>query len=218
MKINGGNKHLTRPLRWLAACVTLLTLVSGVAAGQSDRAQPLEPHKDAVTGMGFVPVPAGCFQMGAAAGSSDEQPVHEVCVDGFYIGRYEVTQAQWRTVMGRHESSDATCTAGDCPVDLVSWAQVQRFLDLINAKDGAGKVRLPTEAEWVMAARGGSNDARHGEVGQRRHGVRGVHGEVDDPAAYDGGLGEHAREIGHRVVLGQVAHAVDRRPARHRSP
>lgn len=105
---------------------------------------------------GFVFVKGGCFQMGDAFGEADEKPVHEVCVSDFYMGKYEVTQAEWQKVMGNNPSNLKDC--GNCPVENVSWHAVQDFLNNLNQQTGK-KYRLPTEAEWEYAARsGGKNE------------------------------------------------------------
>ncbi|MGE4299015.1 MAG: formylglycine-generating enzyme family protein [Desulfovibrionaceae bacterium] len=107
------------------------------------------------TGMAFVWVPGGCFQMGSPTSEryrdGDEGPVHEVCVDGFWLGKYEVTQAEWTKVMGNNPSH----FKGDRnPVEKVSWNDAQEFIRRLNGK-GNGGFRLPTEAEWEYAARSG---------------------------------------------------------------
>jgi formylglycine-generating enzyme required for sulfatase activity len=112
----------------------------------------------------LVRVKGGCFRMGnpLPIGGPEEKPVHEVCVDDFYIGKLEVTQGQWKRVMGDNPSSDPDCGA-DCPVDGVSWDDVQVFLGRLNAASGgpsAGTYRLPSEAEWEYAARSGGKDER----------------------------------------------------------
>jgi formylglycine-generating enzyme required for sulfatase activity len=106
--------------------------------------------------------------MGAADDDCDatpeERPAHEVCVGDFYIGRYEVTQGQWKAVMGSNTSASSTCAADDCPVDNVSWADVQGYIGALNGKNGRsgeGRYRLPTEAEWEYAARSGGRAERY---------------------------------------------------------
>jgi formylglycine-generating enzyme required for sulfatase activity len=115
--------------------------------------------RDAVTGMEFVAVKGGCFQMGDTIGDgqSVEKPVHEVCVSDFSIGKYEVTQGQWQKIMGSNPSSFYSC-GDDCPVEKVSWDDVQEFIRKLNDRRGgtANRLyRLPTEAEWEYAARCG---------------------------------------------------------------
>lgn len=89
--------------------------------------------------------------MGSAKGKDDECP-HSVTVRDFRIGKYEVTQSDWQKVMGNTPSFKNNCL--DCPVDDVSWNDVQSFLKKLNALTGK-QYRLPTEEEWEFAARGG---------------------------------------------------------------
>lgn len=100
----------------------------------------------------MVLIKGGCFDMGDIFGDGfeSEVPVHEVCLDDYYIGRYEVTQGLWEQVMGPHKSFFEGC--GDCPVEQVSWDNVQRFIQRLNELSGED-YRLPTEAEWEFAAR-----------------------------------------------------------------
>ncbi len=110
---------------------------------------------DKTAGMELVFVKGGCFQMGDVfgGGNNDEKPVHDVCVADFYMGKHEVTQAQWQKVMGENPSSNKQC-GPDCPVESVSWNDAQEFIKKLNAKSGK-QFRLPTEAEWEYAARSG---------------------------------------------------------------
>ncbi len=101
----------------------------------------------------LVRVPGGCYSMGSTGYEKHELPVHEACVDSFEIGKYEITQGQWKAVMGTNPSKFAGC-GDNCPVDRVSWLQAQEFLSRLNAQ-GSGVYRLPTEAEWEYACRSG---------------------------------------------------------------
>jgi formylglycine-generating enzyme required for sulfatase activity len=109
-------------------------------------------------GMEFVLIPAGEFQMGSTEGDEDERPVHTVRIGRpFYLGKYEVTQAQWEAVMGNNPSR----FTGDPnrPVENGSWEEVQEFIRKLNARESGTTYRLPTEAEWEYAARAGSTTA-----------------------------------------------------------
>lgn len=99
-------------------------------------------------------VEGGTFQMGSSSGESDEKPVHSVTLSAFNIGKYEVTQAQWKAVMGNNPSNFTGCD--DCPVENVSWNDVQQYISKLNSQTGKN-YRLPTEAEWEFSARGGKS-------------------------------------------------------------
>ena len=106
----------------------------------------------------MVWVEGGTFRMGATSeqGSdaySDEKPVHSVTLSGYYIGKTEVTQALWKVVMGSNPSS---CKGDNLPVEQVSWNDCQKFIRKLNSLTGQN-FRLPTEAEWEFACRGGNN-------------------------------------------------------------
>jgi formylglycine-generating enzyme required for sulfatase activity len=111
-------------------------------------------------GMEFVLVPAGSFMMGAPDSEkilSWERPQHKVNISKpFYLGKYEVTQEQWEAVMGNNPSWLKGRTN---PVELVSWNDTQEFIRRLNAREGHGRYRLPTEAEWEYAARAGTTTA-----------------------------------------------------------
>lgn len=96
----------------------------------------------------MVYVAGGTFQMGSASGN----PVPSVTLSGFYIGRYEVTQEQWQAVMGSNPSG---FKGAKRPVEHVSWDDCQEFIRKLNQLTGKN-FRLPTEAEWEYAARGGN--------------------------------------------------------------
>ncbi len=100
----------------------------------------------------MVFVQGGTFLMGSNNGEADEKPIHSVTVSDFYIGKYEVTQKQWRAIMNTDPSGFKNCD--DCPVEQVSYNGVTAFLEKLNQKTSK-KYRLPTEAEWEYAARGG---------------------------------------------------------------
>ncbi|PQJ81855.1 bifunctional serine/threonine-protein kinase/formylglycine-generating enzyme family protein [Polaribacter glomeratus] len=105
----------------------------------------------------MVYVQGGTFTMGCTSEqtgcSSNESPAHAVTLSSFNIGKYEVTQGQWQAVMGNNPSSFSGCD--QCPVEQVSWNDIQSFLKKLNTATGK-RFRLPTEAEWEFAARGGN--------------------------------------------------------------
>ncbi|AEE48162.1 SUMF1/EgtB/PvdO family nonheme iron enzyme [Haliscomenobacter hydrossis] len=109
---------------------------------------------------GLVLVKGGIFTMGCTSEQGSdcydiEKPAHQVKVKDFFIGKYEVTQAQWRKVMGSDPPNLYFKGCDQCPVERVSWEEIQEFLRKLNAQTGK-KYRLPTEAEWEYAARGGN--------------------------------------------------------------
>ena len=112
--------------------------------------------REPISGIEFVPVKGCCFKMGNNYGmydTWDEKPEHEVCLSDFYLGRFEVTQKQWQALMGNNPASFKEC-GPTCPVESVSWLDIQEFLKQLNKKSGK-RFRLPTEAEWEYAARSG---------------------------------------------------------------
>ena len=120
-------------------------------------------------GMEFVLLPPGKFQMGTGQSmknrNQDEGPTHEVTVSqGFYLGKYEVTQRQWSSVMGQNPSWFERCA--QCPVERVSWFDVTAFIQRLNSIEGDANYRLPTEAEWEYAALGNTNEARYGNLNE----------------------------------------------------
>jgi len=124
--------------------------------------------KDTATQIEMLLIPPGTFQMGCSASNayacySDENPVHTVTLtNAFYMGRYEVTQAQWQARMGSNPSwfvaANGYPGSNDRPVEEVSWNTIQGFLS-------ATGMRLPTEAEWEYAYRAGTTTAFHSMPG-----------------------------------------------------
>jgi formylglycine-generating enzyme required for sulfatase activity len=115
-------------------------------------------------GMKFVLIPAGTFTMGSPSSEPDrssDETQHRVTISSpFYLQATEVTQGQWRRVMGSNPSHFKNC-GDDCPVEQVSWNDVQDFIRKLNSMEGTDKYRLPTEAEWEYAARAGTTTRFH---------------------------------------------------------
>jgi formylglycine-generating enzyme required for sulfatase activity len=140
--------------------------LSLAVAGELRATEPPPTYRDRLTGMEFVWVEGGCYIMGDgfATDNEDELPPHEVCVDGFYIGKYEVTQAEYVRLM---EFNPSRFQLGPrFPVEQVSWDDARLFISTLGRLTGL-PYRLPTEAEWEYAARSGGKEelfAGGGEV------------------------------------------------------
>lgn len=117
---------------------------------------------DPVTGMVLVEIPPGQFAMGNTDtdASRPDEKVHDVTLSApFYLGRFEVTQQEWKTVMGSVPSRFASCGAR-CPIENVNADDIQKFLERLNARSTPDiRYRLPTEAEWEYACRAGTASA-----------------------------------------------------------
>jgi formylglycine-generating enzyme required for sulfatase activity len=154
--------HFFRPLTLASATLVLLP-----AAALAAKAAPQiwqEPH----TGMPFIALPKGCFQMGSAVSAknamdgslyqfrygpgADEQPRHEVCVDAFLMGQFEVRASDWVKVMGENPPGGS----GSEPAGGVSHDSAREFARrLTQLSAGKYRFRLPTEGEWEYACRAG---------------------------------------------------------------
>ena len=116
--------------------------------------------KEPLTGMEFVWVPGGEYVMGDLfeEGYVDETPVHEVEVDGFWLGRFPVTQEEWQIVM--ESMPEMTKTMDRYPMVNITWDETQIFCQTLMAKS-EGSFRLPTEGEWEYASRSGGKQERY---------------------------------------------------------
>lgn len=137
--------------------VLLLTFI--VLAGNTQNELSAQVKTFTINGVSFdmIFVEGGTFMMGATSeqGSNafdDEKPAHQVVATNYYIGKTEVTQALWRAVM---ENSTSHSTEDNLPIRMVSWKDCQQFIKRLNQLTGQN-FRLPTEAEWEYAARGGN--------------------------------------------------------------
>ena len=122
-------------------------------------------------------VEGGTFTMGATSEQGDdayenEYPAHRVTLSDYYIGETEVTQALWKAVM---ENNPSRFVGDNLPVECVSYDDVKEFITKLNQKTGK-TFRLPTEAEWEYAARGGKKSKRYKYAGSDN---------IDDVAWYD---------------------------------
>ena len=144
--------------------------------------------------MEFVWIGPGTFMMGSPESEegrwSREGPLHEVEIsEGFWLGKYEVTQGEWESVMG----SNPSYHTGDSrrPVEQVSWYDVQAFIALLNYAAGEAVYRLPTEAEWEYACRAGTS-TRYG------YQVSDPNPRLDDYAWYDCNDGCDTKVVGQK--------------------
>lgn len=140
----------------------------------------------------MVLVPGDTFTMGCMAAKDkncleEEKPPHPVKVDSFYIAKYDVTQIQWRAIMDTNPSHFRHC--GDCPAENVSWDDIQKFILKLNSLSGE-HYRLPTEAEWEYAARGGNQSKGYIFAGNDK---------LDSIAWCNGTSGDSTHPVGDRL-------------------
>lgn len=132
----------------------------------------------------MIKVEGGKFMMGCSDCAVDEAPVREVTLSTFYIGEFEVLQEEWIAIM---EEENPSYHQGDSlPVEQVSWSQVSTFITKLNEKTGK-TFRLPTEAEWEFAARGGIKSMGYTYSGSN---------DINEVAWY---LGNNESESTHKV-------------------
>ena len=166
---------------------------SGYSSGSSSMASGSNTIsisvKDGIS-IDMVKVEAGTFMMGATPEmekpNSDEKPVHQVTlINDYYMGKYEVTQALWEAVMG---SNPSYFKGDNLPVEKVSWNDCQEFISKLNSLTGR-KFRLPTEAEWEYAARGGKKSRGYQYSGSRK---------ISDVAWYEGNSRSKTHPVGRK--------------------
>jgi formylglycine-generating enzyme required for sulfatase activity len=141
----------------------------------------------------MVFVEPGTFTMGGTDDDcrSNELPTHQVTLTkGYYIGKYVVTQAQWKAIMGDNPSY---FQGDDLPIEMINWDDIQIFIEKLNELTGKN-YRLPTEAEWEFACRGGLQSAHYKYSGSNN---------IDDVAWYGAYAGGNSGETTHPVGLKQ---------------
>ena len=160
-----------------------------IQSGNNTLSQQILSKTYTVNGVSFdmMMVKAGTFTMGATsemkAPESREKPTHQVTLtNDYYIGKTEVTQALWKAVMGNNPSY---FKGDNLPVENVSWDDCQKFISKLNSLTGQN-FRLPTEAEWEFAARGGNNSNHYQYSGSN---------ELGDVAWYDGNSGDKTHVV-----------------------
>jgi formylglycine-generating enzyme required for sulfatase activity len=141
--------------------------------------------------MEFVLIPAGEFDMGSPSSEvgrdDDEGPVHHVTIpEPFYMSKYEITQKQWREVMG---SNPSYFNGDNLPVENVSWNDVQEFIEKLNEREGTDKYRLPSEAEWEYTARAGTTT---------RYSFGDDESELDEYGWYDENSNDETHPVGQK--------------------
>ncbi len=152
-----SNKKPKVKVKLAAGQVMELEARTKAEEGSSKNEETLKTYTNSI-GMEFVPVLAGEFDMGSLANEAgrydDEGPVHRVkLTKAFYMGKFEVTQKQWRDVMGTNPSYFSD---DGLPVEQISWNDIQEFIEKLNKKENTNKYRLPSEAEWEYTARAGT--------------------------------------------------------------
>jgi len=144
----------------MAACVAMFAMTPWLWAQSSGLSKELTLDLGGGVKLEMVLIPAGSFEMGdASAENDDERPVHKVTIRRpFYLGKYEMTQEQWRTLMG---VNPAGFPGTNHPADNVNWEDCQALVKKLNEKfAGQGlKFSLPTEAQWEYACRAGTGGA-----------------------------------------------------------
>lgn len=166
--------------------IAALTFGACGMLAQNQITQPRSTELKNDTGIEFVQIKPGEFMMGCSVGdidcNADERPIHQVQLTKQYqIGKYELTQAQWQSVMG---SNPSTIKGDDRPVETVSKDEVHEFLNRLNARNDGYHYRLPTEAEWEYAARAGSATP--------------YVGKLDEIAWYNGNSDDETHPVGQK--------------------
>ena len=175
--ISADSSYISADSSYISADTSFISAETSVNEAWTNETKTFEANGVSFT---MIPVEGGTFTMGATSEMTEpdswEEPTHQVTLSSYYIGETEVTQALWKAVMGRNPSG---FKGDNLPVENVSWHDCQTFISRLNSLTGR-RFRLPTEAEWEFAARGG-NQSRHTQYsGSSR---------IDDVAWYYGNSG-----------------------------
>ena len=175
----------------IALAVAGIAKVWGLKKSKSDKKDNIEEQEHKVEipiEPEMILVQGGTFTMGCTSEQGDdceddEKPARQVTISDFYIGKYEITQAQWKAVMGYNLSH---FRGDNLPVEMVSWNEVREFITKLNGMTGH-RYRLPTEAEWEYAARGGNKSNGYKYSGSNT---------IDSVAWYKDNSGGQTRPVG----------------------
>ncbi|RKX97916.1 MAG: hypothetical protein DRZ90_04675 [Spirochaetes bacterium] len=171
-------------------------------------------------GENMIFVPGGTFQMGSNSGDNDEKPIHSVTLSDFWMGKYEVTQGEWESVMDSNPSASSKGIGNNYPVNQVSWEDAVEYCNALSRREGltpcysgsgnsircnfnAEGYRLPTEAEWEYAARGGQQSRGYTYSGSNNLSSVGWHSENSGSKNHPVG-GKQSNELGLYDMNGNV--------------
>ena len=200
-------KKSSNKWKWLLTIAVAIAVITGVAVNRCSDDSKQSANKEAILNRlveNMVRVEGGTFTMGATAeqgsdADDSEKPTHQVTLSTYYIGKYEVTQAEWKAVMGTNPSR----FKGDSlPVEFVTWDECQEFIRKLNELTGK-QFRLPTEAEWEYAARGGNKSNRTKYAGGSDIDNVGWYSDNCNTTTHPVGL-KRANELGLYDMMGNV--------------
>ena len=189
---------------WMLAAMLLMAFTF-VACGGDDDDEKFQNQTITVDGVSFkmIAVEGGTFLMGSPESDTgafgDEMPQHEVTLSNYYIGETEVTQELWEAVMGSNLSK---FKGPKLPVEKVSWNDCQEFIGKLNAQTGK-TFRLPTEAEWEYAARGGKKSKGYTYSGSNAIGNVAWYSDNSGKTTHEVGT-KQANELGIYDMTGNV--------------
>ena len=168
MRLKSGDYHI-EVSKWGYNKVKQWVTIGGADKTVTVRLKkPESSWADPTTGMEFVKIKKGCFQMGSPSNEEGrydgEEKQHRVCIErDYWLGKYEVTQGQWKKVMGNNPAyfkKKGKCTSEKCPIETVSFNEVQNYIKKLN-RQGNAQFILPTEAQWEYACRSGGKAQKY---------------------------------------------------------